>query len=351
MDRYLSKKTPQKNVPEFTTLGRAVCVLGKSGIGKTWAVRKALMPCIELTPDILKSKQDTIDFLNKIHGTEIPVIIDEYECISDLVGLREITKPPTNGLFVVISQVPVKFDFELVTYDFPVLDSNSIKKLFPDADDNIISTCGGDLRKVRHSLSFKSDVWDEFQGPREFLVSLVSRNSDVRPVKYCGQPIQEPGNVASILHENYVDSKGDLANIADQLSVADVIETRVYDGAWDLLPYFNLWGCVLPAVEINHTLSSNLRPGSTWTKYQNSCMRAKKINDATTRVPHRTLCIDSLLLIRSQVEQGDFTNFHEYELKAADLDVMNHLSPLHKIKPKVLASLKKQCAATSANKS
>lgn len=350
MDRYLSKKTPQKNAPEFTTLGPAVCVLGKSGIGKTWTVRKALCPCIELTSDILKSKQDTIDFLNKIHGTETPVIIDEYECLSDLVGLREITKPPTKGLFVVISQVPVKFDFELVTYEFPVLDTKAIKALFPDADDQVVATCGGDLRKVRQSLTFKSDAWDEFQGPKEFLVSLVSRTSNVNPAKYCGQPVQEPGNVGSILHENYVDSKGDLAKIADQLSMADVIESRVYEGAWDFLPYFNLWACVLPAVEIKHTLSPNLRPGSTWTKYQNACMRAKKIRDIATRIPHQNLDVDSLLLIRSQVERGDFRAFHEYGLRTPDLDVMNHLSPLTKIKPKVLASLKKQCAESSATK-
>ena len=351
MDRYLSKKDPQKNAPEFTTLGPAVCVLGKSGIGKTWAVRKALMPCIELTSDILKSKQDTIDFLAKIQGTPTDVIIDEYECISDLVGLREITKPPTNGLFVVVSQVPVKFDFELVTYNFPVLDPNSIKKLFPDASDDVIATCGGDLRKVRQSLTFKSDAWDEFQGPKEFLVSLVGRGSNVNPVKYCGQPVSEPGNVASILHENYVDSKGDVAKIADQLSMADVMESRVYDGAWDMLPYFNLWGCVLPAVEVNHTLGANLRPGSTWTKYQNACMRAKKIRDLASRVPRQELCIDSLLLIRSQVERGDFSNFHEHGLKPTDLDVMNHLSPIHKIKPKILSSLKKQCVESSASRS
>lgn len=348
MDRYLSKMGPQKNAHEFTTLGRAVCVLGKSGIGKTWTVRKALMPCIELTSDILKSKQDTIDFLNKIQGTATDVIIDEYECISDLVGLREIIKPPTNGLFVVVSQVPVKFDFELVTYNFPVLDPISIKNLFPDASVEICASCGGDLRKVRQSLTFKSDAWDEFPGPKEFLVSILGRNSNVNPAKYCGQPIQEPGNVASILHENYTNSKGDLAKIANQLSVADVIETQVYDGAWDMLPYFNLWGCVLPAIEINHSLGTNLRPGSTWTKYQNACMRAKKIKDISARVPRQDLCIDALLLIRSQVERGDFKAFFEYGLKASDLDVMNHLSPINKIKPKILSSLKKQCAETSA---
>jgi hypothetical protein len=331
-------------------LGPAVCVIGKSGIGKTWAVHKALDPCVELTADILKSKQDTIDFLNKINGTNIPVIIDEYECISDLVGIREIKKPPTNGLFVVISQIPVKFDFELAVYNFPVPDRATIKGMFPGASDDVIDKCAGDLRHVIQSLSFKSDDRNFFQTPREFLASIVSRRSDVNPMVYCGAPIQEPGNIAAVLHENYPDSKGDMAKISEQLSFADVIETKVYEGDWSLLPYFNLWGCVMPAVEIKHTLSNKLRPGSTWTKYQNACMRSKKLRDVVSRVPRNTLCIDSLLLIRSEITKGDFDNFFHYGLTAGDLAIMNHLSPLHSLEAKTIASLKKQCAEKSANR-
>lgn len=349
MDRYLAKGA-QKTKHEFTKFGPAVCVIGKSGIGKTWTVRKELMPCIELTPDILKSKQDTIDFLNKIHGTESPVIIDEYECIHDLVGLREITGPPTNGIFVVISQIPVKFSFEMKTYDFPVPTPEIIKSLFPDASDQVIATCGGDLRRVRQSLTFKSDARDDFMGPKEFIAGLVCRSGSENPSKYIGHPIQEPGNIASILHENYPDSKGRPCVITNQLSVADVIETRVYAGDWDLLSYYNLWGCILPATEIAHTLSKNLRPGSTWTKYQNMCMRHKKIQLISNRVPRQSLDLDALLLIRSQIEKGDFETFLDYELEPTDIDVLNHLSPLNKLKAKTISSLKKQCAEAVANR-
>ena len=349
MDRYLAKGA-QKTKHEFTKFGPAVCIIGKSGIGKTWTVRKELMPCIELTPDILKSKQDTIDFLNKIHGTESPVIIDEYECIHDLVGLREITGPPTNGIFVVISQIPVKFSFEMKTYDFPVPTPEIIKSLFPDASDQVIATCGGDLRRVRQSLTFKSDARDDFMGPKEFIAGLVCRSGSENPSKYIGHPIQEPGNIASILHENYPDSKGRPCVITNQLSVADVIETRVYAGEWDLLSYYNLWGCILPATEIAHTLSKNLRPGSTWTKYQNMCMRHKKIQLISNRVPRQSLDLDALLLIRSQIEKGDFETFLDYELEPTDIDVLNHLSPLNKLKAKTISSLKKQCAEAVAKR-
>ena len=348
MDRYLSK-CAQKTGHEFTKLGPAVCVMGGSGIGKTWMVHKELSPCVELTSEILKSKQDTIDFLNKINGTNIPVILDEYECVYDLVGLREITGPPTNGLFVVISQIPIKFSFEIKTYEFPVLDSVAIKRIFPTASDHIISTCNGDLRRVRQSLTFTSDGRDDFKGPREFISHLVSRTSNVNPVDYIGHPIQEPGNIASILHENYPDSKGNMEIISNYLSIADVVETRVYAGDWELLAYFNLWGCILPATEIAHTLSNKLRPGSTWTKYQNMCMRHKKIQSISKKIPHRNLDTEALLLIRSRIENGDFETFLEYELEPSDIDVLNHLSPLTKLKAKTISSLKKQCVEAIAN--
>lgn len=349
MDRYLSKGV-QKNGHKFTTLGPAVCVMGKSGIGKSWTVRKELEPYVELTPDILKSKQDTIDFLNKIHGTNTPVIIDEYECVYDLVGLREITRPPTNGLFVVISQIPIKFNFEINTYDFPVMSPGAIKGLFPSASDKIIAECGGDLRRVKQSLTFTSDIRDDFMGPKEFLMSIVSKSCSEDPVNYIGHPIQEPGNIASILHENYPDSKGRPDVISSYLSMADVVESRVYAGDWELLSYFNLWGCILPAAEIAHTLSNKLRPGSTWTKYQNMCMRHKKISSISNKIPHNNLDTDALLLIRSQIEKGDFENFLDYELEPSDIDIMNHLSPQNKLKAKTVSSLKKQCVEARANR-
>ena len=330
----------QKNEHEFTTLGPIVCVLGKTGTGKTWLVHNTLERYIELTPDILKSKQETIEFLSKIKSSDLPVVLDEYECLSDLIGLREIKESPTTGLFVIVSQVPIKFDFEFSTYHMPLKTPEEIQKLFPGADADVIKTCGGDLRVVAQSLEFKSDMRDDFQGPRDFIMSLVSKDSKVNPARYIGFPVQEPGNIASILHENYPDGKGDFASIADMLSRADMIESKVYAGDWELLHYFNFWGCILPSIEIGHTLT-NLRPGSTWTKYQNMCMRAKRIDAMANRVPGKRLCYDELLTLRNFAELENVEILRDYQLQPQDVDVLNHLSPLRKIKAKTVSSLKK----------
>jgi len=318
-----------------------VCIIGKTGIGKTWLVHNTFERYIELTSDILKSKNETIEFLTKIKSSDLPVVLDEYECVSDLIGLREIKEPPTTGLFVIISQVPVKFDFDFQVYEMPVKTTEEIKKLFPKADAGVVKTCGGDLRVVSQSLEFQSDLRDDFQGPRDFIVSLVSKDSQVNPVSYIGYPVQEPGNIASILHENYPDSKGDHADIIELLSVADVIESRVYSGEWELLQYFNLWGCILPSIEIGHTLQRKLRPGSTWTKYQNMCMRAKRIDTMANRKPGKRLCLDELTILRDFAELENAEILKEYGLQPQDIDVLNHLSPLRKIKAKTVSSLKK----------
>jgi hypothetical protein len=341
MDRFL-KKTEHKSTHEFTKRGQVVCVLGRSGIGKTWAVHDALEPCIEITPDILRSKQETLGFLERIQGTNTPVILDEYEVVQDLIGVREIKGPPTNGLFVIVSQIPVKFDFEIETYSFPVPTPEKMKELFPEATDDAIQKSKGDLRYVIQSLVLASDEKDEFMGARDFIESLVATSSDAHPMSLSDRSIHEPGNIMAILHENYVDSKVcDHARVIDTLSEACIFETKLYEGHWDLYDYYNFQGCFTPATGIGHTLKLPLRPGSVWTKHQSACARAKKLEALSKRVPGKTLSMDEVLILYEYAERNNLDVLREYNLKPQDLDVLNHLSPLRKIKAKTLASLKK----------
>ena len=344
MDRFL--KSPKHNfVHEFTTLGNAVCVLGKSGIGKTWTVHQALDPCIELTSDVLKSRQDTLDFLEKIRNTETPVILDEYESLCDLMGVREIKEPPTKGLFVVISQIPVKFDFKIETYEFPVPSFETIKRLVPKASDDVIRKSKGDLRFVFRSLVMASDAPDEFQAPKDLILSLVDSKSKVNPASCIGVPLAEPGNMVSIIHENYIDTKNAnnefFADVSNYLSESALFESKIYDGNWDLFPYYGFLGCIQPAVEIRHRLTSDLRPGSIWTKHQNMCMRSKRINTMATRVPGIKLSYDALCLLKTYAENQNIDILHEYKIQPQDVDVLNYLSPYTKIKPRVVSTIKK----------
>lgn len=66
------------------------------------------------------------------------------------------------------------------------------------------------------------------------------------------------------------------------------------------------------------------------------CMRHKKIQSISNKIPHCNLDTDALLLIRSQIEKGDFENFLDYDLEPSDIDILNHLSPLTKLKAKTI---------------
>jgi hypothetical protein len=344
MDKYF-RNGKQKKTYEFTKLGRAICILGRTGIGKSWAVHDAYDPCVEITADILKSKQDTNEFLSKIRGTKINIILDEYECVVGLIGMKEIIEIPTDGQFIVISQIPVKFNFEIINYEFPIYSREELKRIVPGATDETIDASGGDIRWILQASRFKSDFKDDFQGPKEFVASLVSKNSNVNPIQFIGQPIAEPGNMASILNANYLDSPTvNYEIVSDLFSSADIIDMIVYSGEWEFMPYFNMWGCILPAIEIGHTLGQNLKPGSSWTRYQNMCMRRKKIKAMYERIPQLKQDIDGVLLIMDYIEKDEnkaIELMKEYGFKKEDIDLFNHITPLRKLKAKTVNLLKK----------
>jgi hypothetical protein len=346
MDRYLNKR-PQILKQNFTELGQCVCIIGKSGIGKTWAVNHAFGGYyIELTSEILKSKQGTIEFLERIEHSNSPVVLDEYETLSDMIGIREILKPPTKNYFIIISQIPLehKFPFEIKTYEFPVPTIESMKALFPWATESILQESRGDLRYVIRGQTFETDKPDEFKSPREFVTDLVSKYTKVNPIKYIGHPVQEPGNMVSILQENYLDAKGvDLVEITSMLSDANLIENKMYeDGQWHLMHYYNLMGCIGPAMAIGHRLDPDkMRPGQLWTKHQNMCMRAKKLSSFSCRISNVKFDNQALLLLRDYAEKGNMELMKEYKFDAKDIDVLNHISPLRKLGPKLVAAIKK----------
>jgi len=345
MDSFIKKKR-QILSGNFTELGRCVCVLGRTGIGKTYAVHDALQGnYIELTEDILKSKQGTIDFLEKLKSTDTPVVLDEYESVCNLIGMREITNPPSAGKFVIISQIPIenKFDFEIVVYNFPVPTPSDMKRIAPGASDELILKSNGDIRKLLNGVSFRSDDHDTFTSPKEFITSIVSKDSTTDPMDYLGDPIAEPGNMVGILQENYLDARGvDFVKITESFSDAQVFEDKMYEGAWDLMQYYTILGCIAPAVEIRHRLKPDkIRPGSIWTKHQNMCMRHKRIKTISERIPFLNLNYDSLLLLRKHAEHKNWNLLLEYKLEAKDIDVLNHLSPLTKLKAKEIQEIKK----------
>jgi hypothetical protein len=293
---------------------------------------------------VLKSKQTTIDFFERLKYTDAAVIIDDWEGLSDLIGVREITGPVSQGPLVIIAQTAVKLTPDTILYELPVMTPDQIEKLaptHPSAKDLAVS-CRGDVRSFLRSLTHASDAPDAFKTPREIVTDLVTC---AQPSRYLTTTLHEHGYVWNMIQENYVDAKGitieTCTEITESMSIADVYDTKIYaDGAWDtLMSYFVLHGCVTPCHLMNQKLNpARMRAGAMWTKFQNVCMRRKKIHE--TGLSH-----DELQTVRAYVEHGDYRLLDEYKLDAASIDVMNHIVIGQKLKPKAVEQAKKHVRA------
>lgn len=340
--RRIQQKTP-RNTTHFPP-GSVTCVYGRSGIGKTYMVDHELPDHVHVDHAVLKSKQMTIDFFERLKYTDAAVIIDDWEGLADLIGVREITGPVSQGPLVIIAQTAVKLTPDTILYELPVMTPDQIEKLaptHPKAKDLAVS-CRGDVRFFLRSLTHASDAPDAFKTSREIVTDLVMCP---KPSKYLETTLHEHGYVWNMVQENYVDTKGitieTCAEITESMSIADMYDTKIYaDGVWEtLMPYFVLTGCVTPCHLMNQKLNPvRMRAGAMWTKFQNVCMRRKKIHE--TGLSH-----DELQTVRAYVEHGDYRLLDEYKLDAASIDVMNHIVIGQKLKPKAVEQAKKHVRA------
>lgn len=305
MDRFIKTKS-QKTVPGSTQeLAGAgtVCFWGPPGIGKTHLVE--MTGGIWLTEDILRSKQGTLDFLDRVRSADRPVIIDDFDSVSDLVGLRELTGPPSRAQLFITARNPVKLHFPVLNQEYPVPSPEKIEKIIfskkPEADKTrvaeLIALAKGSVRFVLQGLEFHSDAPDNFQEPKHDLeVLFVKGAKGVRPTI---STLHEHGYSWAVVQENYPDGPNltldDIADLAHMMSTADLIDENIYRNQnWDQTPFFIVEAVFRPAALIRKTLKK-LRPGSLWTKFQNYCMKRKKLEAIYKKIG--TDSLDALPLV------------------------------------------------------
>jgi hypothetical protein len=153
-----------------------------------------------------------------------------------------------------------------------------------------------------------------------------------------------------MIYDNYIDGDADPCEVLECLSRAAMLDEKIYEGNWHLMPYFSIESCIHPSILLNHSVPGpdpgpDIRPGSIWTKFQNTCMRLKKVDTMCRRSPRQHLDIDALMLLRDifEKDQGDVL-IKDYKLEPQDFDVLNHLCIIRKLKPKLISALKKKCS-------
>ena len=321
---------------------KVVCVYGAIGVGKTHAVMKALEDesYIEFTSDHMKQ-------LDVLSESTSHIVVDDIETDthvwSTLTSRDRLSRGSTiyitNNIkggetFDCIHMEPLAIEYQI----------KIAKSKCPGVEpSDAIRRARGNLKNLFSYL----DGWDDkdvFMSPKDVIHDLLCK-SDMNITDYLGRVVEEHGYSCGVLHENYTDARGaDHLTIADNLSIADVYDTSVYRGDWEQLPYFCHHGIVAPALNINHGLIREaMRPGSSWTKFNNFKMRKNKLSTIMGRC--RDLTLDRIQYIQKKCAldpDGALETLVHYKFTPPDIDVINHLGTVTKIKPKVVKRLKKE---------
>jgi hypothetical protein len=97
--------------------------------------------------------------------------------------------------------------------------------------------------------------------------------------------------------------------------------------------FFSFLGVIVPSIMLKRSLvEKNIRPGSSWTKFNNYKMRAKKFAAMSRKTP---LDIDALSVLNAYCMKNDpdaVDRLKAYGLQSGDLDVMNHLMLINKVR-------------------
>jgi hypothetical protein len=364
MDRFINSKPIKENgeflgnqviydiVTNIVNTRESICLYGDSGVGKTHLVTHIMKSknYVDLTHELIKVP----DFMDRLKTSDCHVVIDDLESDShftkDIFESVKTGHKLSNGSLIIITRNIDKVDFCNSVY-FDHIDNPTMvtigRQKFPKEPlrrlELLASDACGNVRNFLYSIHF-SDTRDIFRSPKDFVCDLLCE-SNVNISNYFCATIPEHGYTWDIIHENYPDSeKVDIEYISECMSQADVLDTDIYKGAWELIPIFSTVSTIIPAFHINHSLDrSTIRSGSAWTKFGNFKMRDSKFKSISSRYIYK-LDVDSLLLIKSYIQLDRAKALEickEYKLTSSDMDVINHLAIINKMKPKELQSIKK----------
>jgi len=351
-------------INEHLMNGKLFCIHGPSGCGKSILIRTILSDYtfIDIGADIIRSKQNTENTLSFLEGTKSVVLFDdidtENQSFKIIVDFINNTKYVT-GPIVFICREYLKLEKvfpDLLCLEMPVPTSNQLDKL---SQQILCGECppelvySGNLRNYVIALNtfknFKLIVshGDEFYSTRESIVDLICKGGRGYQ-RFIGKGIEEHGHTQDLIFSNY-EARGieDSVKISESLSRADVMDSHIYAGNWDFLPYFTLDACVVPSQVHGNTLDkTKLKPGSSWTKHYNYKMRKKQVANFIDRNPNGHFDIDTFSYLINIITNSSLTTSLEllksYDIRSRDIDLMNHIVLSSRLKGKTLIYIKKE---------
>ena len=333
-DEIIGREEYITRIQSLLRVNKSFCVYGPIGVGKSFLVKHALqgLNYLELTTDFVKH-------MDRIKTMNVHVLADDVEvCEPVSLGSTILVSDTVTENFECMKIEPLLLEdmIEIGSKKFPGLERDVLEQAFRDAK--------GDVRSFLFRLENFIDEKDTFKSPKNFVYDLVCRGGTLDPRDYLGKYVNEHGYSWGIIHENYPDVPGvSVESIADLMSIADVKDVDMYNGhSLQAGSIFSLFGILLPAIQMGHALEKEkMRPGSAWTKFNNYKMRYRRYQLLCNK---SSLDVDALATISQYCKSKPVDEvvpiLKKYGFESADVDMMNHISLINKIKPRVLQTIK-----------
>jgi len=311
---------------------RIVYIYGPPGIGKSFFIKNCGLKFIDFPVHVLSSKQSTLEFLDRATSSRFKLLLDDFDSVCDQVGAKELNE--TNFKGVIIGNAQCIKDRNIPMFEFPKMSIHDIMNEFHISHAEALRT-NGDLRSI--VLGYDKDC---FHSPKSIVEDMICIGGTKKPC--IGDVIPEYGHVMDMIHDNYIDGSSDICSIIEALSIASIYDDKIYKGDWFLLPYLSHESCITPSILLNHTVKGPLRPGSSWTKYSNMCMKRKRfrmleMNNIPYKIDH-----EWMMVFRSYILSGEYNDIlNDYNICKSDIDVINNTFITKKIPVRLISSVKK----------
>ncbi|AUT18988.1 hypothetical protein DSLPV1_017 [Dishui lake phycodnavirus 1] len=319
-----------------------VFVCGASGVGKTFMVQRTLEILgenpVEVLPEHCRGKSN---FLFFVRNTDKILLMEEYDSEPLLKALVDRVSSNTEdrlsrGSLIVISQKFCMYpNFETILVKKPL--PEEILRVWP-GHAREAAQCRGNIRDFLSYIEGYDDK-DIFTSSKDIVIEILTGDRRC----YAKDSLCEHGQLMDIFHENYPDSKGAvLEACARSFSDADMFDTVMYNGDWNMMPYFVNVALRVPMNYIKQPLKADkIRSGSSWTKHGNAKMRAQKVKRIHDDARPMYLGVDELNLLHLHAKLRHMDILRTYSITPASLDVMNHLSLMSRLKQRELMNIKK----------
>jgi len=336
--------------------GHITIITGPSGCGKSSLARKVLRnyTVVDFHADILKSKRETDALFRKIRGTSSVVLFDDFEYDRG-VAHAVVEHYSSTGPVVFVMRDHGRLVKEVTgckVLEMPCPTAAQMatlgRQIFPRGPWPAWEGCSLRLYVMQITALRDSGMVvgrpDEVYSTRESIVDLICTGGRGYE-RFIGKGIEEHGHIKDLIFTNHnCEDIHEAAHLTDALSRADVMDSCIYEGNWDFLPYYTIDACIVPSKIMGNTLDPHkLKPGSAWTKHYNQKMRTKQLDKLKNKFTNMTFDFETTTYIATIVDNTDAMEMlKHYDITSADMDLMKHLALGNGLKGKNAVHCKKE---------